>query len=453
MLVKYPFFGSIVVNLDYVKDNEHNTIATNGKTVFYNTEFIETLTEKQQVFVFAHEVCHIAFNHLERRNGKNFKVWNVATDAVINAFLKKDGLELVEGCVDMPEAINYDADTLYEKLLKELEEKKLQKDSEAKKSQKESEEKESQKELQKQNESSSEEMDSNSSEQQVGHDKHDLWENMIEKKKSSVNEQEHENQEEKNGQQAEKTLGQEQTNKKLEEKIKEISQMGEKNAFEENKKEKVKQFEKLKNELAKQSIGAGITTNSLQRRIENIGISKPLIDWRRLLKEAVKVDVDWSYKNAGIEDGIVRPYLEEEMKPETEIVLDTSGSVNETLLRNFLRECKNILKTSKVKVGCFDTKFYGFQELRKLSDIDNLEFVGGGGTDFDVAVNAFSRRVENKIIFTDGEADMPYKSLNAIWIVFGDRIINPNGGKVINITREQLRKLYRSDEKDYDWER
>ena len=111
------------------------------------------------------------------------------------------------------------------------------------------------------------------------------------------------------------------------------------------------------------------------------------------------------------------------------------------------------MKTSKVKVGCFDTKFYGFQEIRKLSDIDNMKFVGGGGTDFNAAVNAFSRRVENKIIFTDGEADMPYKSLNAVWIVFGDRVINPKGGKVINITREQLKKLYRSDERDYDWER
>ena len=422
MLVKYPFFGSIVANLNYVEDNECSTIETDGKTVFYNTEFVEKLTEKQLVFVFAHEVCHIAFNHIERSKGKNLKLWNIATDAVINAFLQKDGLEIVEDGVDIPEAINYDAEALYEKLLKELEKKKSQNESVEKNSQEQSE-------------SSSKNVGDGVSEKQVedfveelvgqqkGHDNHDLWG---------------------------------QPNKDVEKKIQEISQMGEKNAFEENKKEKVKQFEKLKNELAKQSTSAGSvgkTTDSFQRRIENIGASKPLIDWRKLLKEAVKVDVDWSYKNAGVEDGIVRPYLEEELKPETEIILDTSGSVNETLLRNFLRECKNILKTSKVKVGCFDTKFYGFQEIRKLSDIDNMKFVGGGGTDFNAAVNAFSRRVENKIIFTDGEADMPYKSLNAVWIVFGDRVINPKGGKVINITREQLKKLYRSDEKDYDWER
>ena len=57
--------------------------------------------------------------------------------------------------------------------------------------------------------------------------------------------------------------------------------------------------------------------------------------------------------------------------PETEIVLDTSGSINEILLKNFLRECKNILQHTKLKVGCFDTEFYGFHEIRTEEDIEN----------------------------------------------------------------------------------
>ena len=158
-------------------------------------------------------------------------------------------------------------------------------------------------------------------------------------------------------------------------------------------------------------------------------------------KEAIKYDVDWSYQNATIENGIVTPNLEEQLRPETEIVLDTSGSIDETLLRNFLRECKNILQTSKVKVGCFDTEFYGFTEIKSTSDIDNLPFHGGGGTNFDVAVNAFTKRVENKIIFTDGEAKMPSTPIDAIWIVFGEYKINPAGGKVIYMAAEQLKRL------------
>lgn len=185
----------------------------------------------------------------------------------------------------------------------------------------------------------------------------------------------------------------------------------------------------------------GTSTDESIRNVNNIGQASSLINFRRLLKEAIKFDVDWSYQNASIEYGVLTPHLEEIPKPETEILLDTSGSIDETLLKNFLRECKNILKTSKVKVGCFDVKFYGFNEIRNEQDIDNMVFKGGGGTNFDVAVNAFSRRVENKIIFTDGQADMPSMKINAIWIVFGNVKINPPGGKVIYITEKQLREI------------
>ena len=76
-----------------------------------------------------------------------------------------------------------------------------------------------------------------------------------------------------------------------------------------------------------------------------------------------------------------------------------------------------------------------------MKDIDEFTFVGRGGTDFDVAVNAFSKEADNKIIFTDGEASMPYKELEAIWVVFGDYKINPRGGKVIYVDKDKLIKL------------
>ena len=227
----------------------------------------------------------------------------------------------------------------------------------------------------------------------------------------------------------------------IEDEIKKMSEQGEIKTFKENSKERLDNLKKLRDSLVKQSYGAGNTTNSNQRNIDNIGVAKPLIDWRLLLREAIKFDVDWTYQDATIEDGVLTPHLQSIPYPETEIVLDTSGSIDEELLRNFLRECKNILKTSKVKVGCFDTKFYGFHEIKSKNDIDTVPLVGGGGTDFDGAVNAFSKRVENKIIFTDGEADMPKGSDRIIWIVFGNQKINPLGGKVIYISNEDLRKM------------
>ena len=208
--------------------------------------------------------------------------------------------------------------------------------------------------------------------------------------------------------------------------------------FKQNKIEKKRKANELMEELARKSYGA----EKQQIRITNIVTSKQLIDWRRLLKETTQYNIDFSYRNASIENGVLNPYLEEFPTPETEILLDTSGSISKTLLRNFLGECKNILPNSKIKVGCFDDEFYGFTEIRNEKDIDKMNFIGGGGTDFNVAVSSFTRRVENKIIFTDGKSNMPKKKLDIIWIVFGNIKINPPGGKVIYIDQNSLQKLY-----------
>lgn len=126
MRVKYSFFGSVVASVGYKENKDIPTAGTDGETIYYNPEYLESLSIEDQVFVFAHEVCHIAFNHILRSEGKDPELWNIATDAVINQFLKRDGLKIVEGGVDIEEAINYDAEQLYEKLLQEKQQRQQQ---------------------------------------------------------------------------------------------------------------------------------------------------------------------------------------------------------------------------------------------------------------------------------------------------------------------------------------
>ena len=502
MLVKYPFYGSVVANVEYRANTNIPTAGTDGKVIHYNPEFLEKLSIEEQIFTFAHEICHIAFNHILRSEGKDPEVWNIATDAVINAFLKRDGLKMVEGGVDIADAINYDAEQLYDKLLQEKQQQNQKNQSQQQNNdqkeqsqqnqsgQGDSKEQNQQEKLQdsqtqsqnnqgqsqnsesqtnqndnsesnntssssneeqekqqdesqsdrispsnsesqgKKNSSSLESPDSSSQDEKkdVGHDTHSMWEDAIRKHKEEQIKDKKENTQEQS---------------EIEKKQEEIEQLGEKEAFKKNLEEKKKELEELKKALSRQTMGPGSSTNSDVRNITDIGRAKPLIDWRYVLRESIKYDVDWSYRNAYIEDGIIRANLEEQqLMPETEILIDTSGSIDEMLLKNFLRECKNILHHSRVKVGCFDTKFYGFHEIRTEEDIENMKFVGGGGTNFDVAVGAFSRRVENKIIFTDGDAYMPDMPLDAIWIVFGGKKINPKGGRVIDIKEEQLESLH-----------
>ena len=478
MLVKYPFFGSVVASVGYKENKDIQTVGTDGETIYYNPEYLEGLSVEEQTFIFAHEVCHIAFNHILRSEGKNPELWHIATDGVINQFLKRDGLKMAPGVVDMAEAINYDAEQLYEKLLQEKQQRQQQSgqgnsqqnhqqssggsQSENNQLQPQSQQdngetqnqqqpqsqqqgnlgsggsqgQEKQSQEQSGGESGEDSQKEDKSKQDVGHDTHSMWEQAVKK---------HKEQREKTDKKEsllDKLLGKDKEKTELEKKQEELESMGEKDAFKKNLEDKKKQLEELKEVISKQASQAGTSTNRDIRTVNNIGTAKPIIDWRYVLREAIKYDVDWSYKNATLEDGVVSANLEEQPMPETEIVLDTSGSINEVLLKNFLRECKNILQHTKLKVGCFDTEFYGFHEIRTEEDIEKMRFEGGGGTNFDVAVGAFSRRVENKIIFTDGKASMPDMPLDAIWIVFGGEKINPKGGKVIHIDNEQLERLY-----------
>lgn len=434
MLVKYPFFGSVVAGVKYKEERSVGTAGTDGKTIYYNPDFLEKLSTDEQTFIFAHEVCHIAFNHILRSEGKNPQIWNTATDAVINQFLKRDGLKMVEGGVDIADAVNYDAEQLYNKMMQEQQQNQSGSGN--------GQQGQNQEQQQNQRGSENNQQDQNQEQQDVGHDTHSLWEDAVKKHK-----EERAKTSEKKESLLDRLLNrkkEEQPKEKteIEKKQEELEEMGEKDAFKKNRDEKKQQLEELKQAIAKQASTPGTSTNRDIRTVSDIGTAKPLIDWRYILREAITYDVDWSYKNATLEDGVLTANLEEIPTPETEIVLDTSGSINEILLKNFLRECKNILQQSRVKVGCFDTEFYGFHDIRTEEDIESMKFEGGGGTDFDVAVNAFSRRVENKIIFTDGEASMPDMPIDAIWIVFGNEKINPKGGRVINITGEQLDRLY-----------
>ena len=477
LLIKYPTFGSVIANLEFQASKDIATAGTDGKVLLYNPEFVSGLSDKERTFLFAHEVCHVAFEHIFRSEGKDSRLWNIATDSVINALLKQDGLPMIEGGVDIPEAVNYDAEEMYNKLLEEKKKQQEQQSSQGNQEQQSSqgnqEQQSSQGNQEQQGSQGNQEQQSlqgnqeqqssqggqgqqNSQEQKeeqsdVGHDTHSLWDKAIEERKKEQQEQAKQKaKKEKEDKTTAKDKEKQDDIEQKEQQTNEFVEKGEKETFKQNKIERRKQLQELSKELAEQSsheAGTGIQRQG--KKLSDIGIATPLIDWRKLLRQAVKYDEEWTRKNARMRNGYFRHRVEEIPIPETEILLDTSCSVSETLLRNFLRECKNILANSKVKVGCFNTEFHGFTELRRVEDIDNMSFPIGGGTDFNAAVEAFSRRVPNKIIFTDGEAPMPEKVVrNVIWVVFGNQQINPKGGKVININGEQLRKLYRYMQED-----
>ena len=93
LLLKHPFFGNLATRLKIKNaDDWCPTAATDGIHLFYNREFITPLSSDELDFLIGHEVLHCVFDHMERREGRDPQIWNMATDYVINGTLVREGL-------------------------------------------------------------------------------------------------------------------------------------------------------------------------------------------------------------------------------------------------------------------------------------------------------------------------------------------------------------------------
>ena len=190
---------------------------------------------------------------------------------------------------------------------------------------------------------------------------------------------------------------------------------------------------------------AGDLEGAQNRDIEDPGLARAVAGLADLLEPSLQLDYDW-FPADRIRDGMLIEQFKPYPVPHAEILLDTSASIDEDLLRAFVRGVKELLQADAViKVGCFDTEFYGFQEIHSEKDISKLDIKGAGGTNFETAVKAFTGDAETKIVFTDGYADMPETRCDAIWLVYSDMPVNPPGGRVIYVKKPEEINKYEID--------
>ena len=97
LVLDHPFFGSLLFRLKGRESRSIKTMATDGVSLYWNPEFVETLNAATLAGTLAHEVMHPALHHHVRRSGRDPKRWNMACDYAINPLLIDAGLCLPEG--------------------------------------------------------------------------------------------------------------------------------------------------------------------------------------------------------------------------------------------------------------------------------------------------------------------------------------------------------------------
>jgi predicted metal-dependent peptidase len=88
LLLKAPFFGNMATRMRLICADEWcPTAATNGRDFYYNTKFIEKLSEKKLEFLFGHEVLHCVLDHFGRVGSRDRQLSNIAQDFAVNQIL------------------------------------------------------------------------------------------------------------------------------------------------------------------------------------------------------------------------------------------------------------------------------------------------------------------------------------------------------------------------------
>ena len=206
-----------------------------------------------------------------------------------------------------------------------------------------------------------------------------------------------------------------------------------------------KQLERELDEAIRQgALVAGKTGSGGLRDLEEL--LKAKIDWREQLRDFVsevsagKDYSTWRKPNRRfIGEGIYMPSSMSETMGELVIACDTSGSIGQKELTQFLSECKVIfdsVRPARVRILYWDTAICGdekYEQVELENIINSTKPKGGGGTDVTCITRHITQhniKAEAVIVFTDGYVgSWGTWSLPLLWCFIGNKSANPPVGK------------------------
>ena len=124
---RMPFFAALALFARMRFREDIPTAATDGRDVFWNPAFLESLTAPQLCGVLLHEVLHAALLHVTRRMERDPIFWNIAADIVVNGMIAaeiyranaEEMISLPEGVVRDTKLEAFSVEEVYELILKD----------------------------------------------------------------------------------------------------------------------------------------------------------------------------------------------------------------------------------------------------------------------------------------------------------------------------------------------
>jgi predicted metal-dependent peptidase len=120
---KHPFYAYLTLKLKTIEKEDVGTAGVDGKgKMYYSPSFIASLSTDELVFLWAHEVGHLIFEHLALKGKRNHVLWNMAGDYAINLILVRDGVgKFIDGGLLEEKYAGWTASQIYDDLMKDAE--------------------------------------------------------------------------------------------------------------------------------------------------------------------------------------------------------------------------------------------------------------------------------------------------------------------------------------------
>lgn len=118
LVLDHPFFGALALrmNLEEETKGRTRTMATDGRSIFYDNGFVKGRSDLELIGLLAHEVMHPAMQHHTRRGDRDPGLWNDAADYAINPILTEAGFTLPGNVLNDPQYRGMTAEQIYDAL-------------------------------------------------------------------------------------------------------------------------------------------------------------------------------------------------------------------------------------------------------------------------------------------------------------------------------------------------
>ncbi|NOZ11207.1 MAG: hypothetical protein GXP09_09240 [Gammaproteobacteria bacterium] len=118
LILDKPFLGALVLRLPMMAADAKwcKTTATDARAFYYNEQYIESLSLKETQFVLAHEALHCALSHFARRQHRLKHRWDLACDFAINPLLINEGLSPTADALYIEQFADMTAEEIYPNL-------------------------------------------------------------------------------------------------------------------------------------------------------------------------------------------------------------------------------------------------------------------------------------------------------------------------------------------------